>query len=60
MISIILTIAIVGFLVCIITQINMPILFKNLIIGLVAIFLIIWTLQALGFATGFPLLHLGK
>ena len=58
MVAIILTIAIAGFIVWIVTQITMPILFKNIIYGVVAIFLIIWVLQVLGFNTGFPSMKL--
>lgn len=60
MISIILTIAVVGFIVWIITQIPMPQLFKNIIYGVVAICLIIYVLQVLGFHTGFPALSFTK
>lgn len=58
LVGIILTIAIAGFIVWLITQINMPPLFKNIIYGVVALFLIIYVLQLLGFNTGVPALRL--
>ena len=58
MIAIILTVAIAGFVVWIVTQITMPVLFKNIIYGVVAICLIIWVLQVLGFNTGVPSMRL--
>lgn len=58
MIAIILTIAIVGFLVYVITLIPMPQIFKTVIYGVVAICLVIWLLQTLGVNTGFPAFHL--
>lgn len=60
MIAIILAVAITGFIVWIITQIPMPVIFKNIIYGVVAICLVIWLLQVLGFHTGFPHLNMGS
>lgn len=58
MIHILLVLAITGFAVWLILQIPMPAIFKNVIIGVIAIFLIIWALQMLGFDTGFRRLNL--
>ena len=54
LIPVILAIAIVGFIVWVVLQIPMPQIFKNIIIGVVALALIIWLLQMLGVATGLP------
>lgn len=55
MVTIILSLAFVGFLVWIILQIPMPAVFKNLIIGLVIFFVILYILQVLGVSTGIHL-----
>lgn len=58
MIVLILTIALVGFVVWLILQIPMPGVFRNVIIGVVAVLLILWILQQLGVHTGVPVLRL--
>lgn len=58
MIEIILMLAIVGFCVWLVLQIPMPDVFRKIIIGVVAVFLILWVLQQLGVSTGFPRLRL--
>ena len=55
--GIIVTLVIVGFIVYMALRIPMPSIFRDLIVGLVAIFLLIWVLQVLGVATGVPPLH---
>jgi len=57
-ISFLLVIAIVGFLVWLILQIPMPAPFKNIIIGIVCLVLVIWVLQQFGIATGLPSIRL--
>lgn len=54
MIHAILVLAILGFVVWCVLQIPMPQIFRNIILGVIAIFAVIWTLQMLGFNTGFP------
>jgi hypothetical protein len=54
MIHLILVLAIVGFIVWLILLIPMPAVFRNIIVGIVAIFAVIWALQMLGVNTGFP------
>jgi hypothetical protein len=48
MITILISVAIVGFLVWIVTQIPMPPVFRNVIIGVAVICLVIWLLQGFG------------
>jgi hypothetical protein len=48
MITILLSVAIAGFLVWIVTQIPMPPVFRNVIIGVACLCLIIWILQVFG------------
>ena len=57
MIALILTIALCGFAVWVVLQLPMPQVFKNLIIGVVTLALVIWVLQQLGFNTGVPTIH---
>jgi hypothetical protein len=57
-ISLILALAIFGFLVWLVLQIPMPQVFKNVIIGVVCLFLVIWVLQMLGVETGMPAFRL--
>jgi hypothetical protein len=57
-ISLILALAIFGFLVWLVLQIPMPQVFKNVIIGVVCLFLVIWVLQMLGVETGMPTFRL--
>ncbi len=54
MIHLILVLAICGFAAWLILQIPMPSIFKNIILGIMVICLVIWVLQILGVATGFP------
>ena len=51
-IALILTIAFMGFIVWIVLQLPIPILFKNIIYGVMAFALIVFLLQALGVDTG--------
>lgn len=53
MIHLILWLAIAGFAAWMVLQIPMPAIFKNVIIGIMAIVLVIYTLQVLGVNTGF-------
>ncbi len=53
MLHLILVVAIMGFLAWLVMQIPMPPLFKNVLYGVMALFLIIYVLQSLGFNTGF-------
>lgn len=55
MISIILSLALVGFLTWIVLQIPMPVVIQRLIIGLVCFFVVIYILQILGVSTGIHL-----
>lgn len=50
-------IAVLGFLVYLVTLIPMPQAFKVAIIGIAVIALVGWVLQSFGFLTGFPKLH---
>jgi hypothetical protein len=58
MISILITLAIFGFIVYLITLVPMPAPWKNVIIGVAILFLVIYVLQMLGGVGGFPRLHL--
>ena len=58
LIELILVLALVGFVVWLILQIPMPPPFRNVIIGIVAVFLILYVLQMLGVHTGIPTLRL--
>ena len=53
LLMLVLTIAIVGFLVWLVLQIPMPGVFHNVIIGVVCVVLVLWLLQKLGVVTGF-------
>lgn len=55
MISILITIALTGFIVWLILQIPMPAVFQKVIIGVVALILVLWVLQTLGIHTGYNL-----
>lgn len=57
-ISLVLTIAIAGFLVWLVLQVPMLPIFKNIIVGIVCVALVIWVLQAFGVATHIPNLRL--
>lgn len=58
MIHLILVLVIFGFFTWLIMQIPMPALIKNLILGVVCILIVLWVLQVLGVATGFPRIDL--
>lgn len=58
LLSILIVLAIAGFCCWLVLQIPMPQAFKNVIIGIMILFLVIWTLQVLGFDTGLPRLTL--
>ena len=61
MLSLILALALVGFCVWLILQIPMPQVFRNVIIGIVVVALIVYLLQWLGVNTlGLPHLRLMK
>jgi hypothetical protein len=51
LVGIILTLAIVGFLVWLVTQISMPQVIRNIIVAVVVIFLVVFVLQRLGINT---------
>lgn len=53
MIHLILALAIFGFVVWIVLQILMPGIVRNIILGLISIFVVIWVLQIFGVETGF-------
>jgi hypothetical protein len=48
MITVLLTVAIAGFIVWLVTQIPMPTVFRNAIIGIACFLLILWLLQFFG------------
>lgn len=48
-----LALALCGLVCWIILQIPMPAIFKNIIMGIICVALVIWALQFLGFSTGF-------
>jgi len=54
MIHLLLVLAIFGFIGWLITQIPMPSIFRNIIIGIMSILAILWALQVFGVHTGFP------
>lgn len=58
LITLALTIALVGFFCWLIQQIPMPAVFHNIIIGIVCVVLILWVLQVMGVHTGLPTLRL--
>lgn len=58
LLPIILALAIIGFLCWILLQIPMPQVFRNVIIGVMILFLVLWVLQALGVVTGLSRLTL--
>jgi hypothetical protein len=55
--SLLITIALVGFIVWLILQIPMPQPFRNIIVGIVVLILVLYVLQILGFHTGLPALR---
>lgn len=56
--SLILGIALCGFIVWLCLQIPMPSQFKNIIVAVVGVVLILWVLQQLGVSTGLPAIRL--
>lgn len=58
LIAVVLILALVGAVVWLILQIPMPQVFRNVIVGVVVIFLVLWLLQVLGVSTGLPRLRL--
>lgn len=58
LISIVITLALAGFICWALLQIPMLIPFKNLIIGIIAFILVVWFLQNLGIETGLPKMRL--
>jgi hypothetical protein len=54
LISIILGLAVAGFLVWLILQIPAPPIFKNIIMGVVVLCLILWVLRGLGYGGALP------
>jgi hypothetical protein len=53
--QIVLTLAVTGFVVWLVLQVPMPQIFKNIILGVVALALILWVLQTAGLFM--PLAH---
>ncbi len=58
LLSIVIALAITGFLCWLVLQIPMPQPVRNVIIGVMILFLVLWVLQALGVVTGLPHLTL--
>lgn len=58
MIGLLLTLAIAGFICWIVLQIPMPQIFRNIILGVITIILVLWVLQFFGVHTGFSNLKL--
>lgn len=56
-VSVLLALAICGFLTWLVLQIPMPQIFRSLIVGLVIVFLVVFILQHFGIATGFPRIY---
>ena len=56
--SLIIALALCGFVVWLILQIPMPEQFRKIIIGVVCVALVIWLLQQLGIITGIPTIRL--
>lgn len=54
LIPIILGLALAGFLSWLILQIPMPQPFRNVILGVIIVLLVLWVLQAFGVNTGLP------
>lgn len=57
MISLIVGVALIGFIVWIVLQIPMPEIFKKIIVAIVCVFLILWALQMLGVHIALPTLR---
>lgn len=58
LLTLVLVLAIAGFCCWLVLQIPMPQIFKNIILGVVCLFLVLWILQSLGVSTGLPTLQL--
>jgi hypothetical protein len=58
LVSLVLILALVGFVIWVILQLPMPTVFRNVILGIVTVILILWVLQAIGVHTGLPHLRL--
>lgn len=58
MISIIVVLAIAGFVAWLVMQIPMPQPFRNVILGVMILFLVLWVLQSFGILAGIPRLTL--
>lgn len=54
----IIVLAVFGFVVWIILQISMPVVVKNIIIGVATLFIVIFLLQQFNIPTGLPALRL--
>jgi hypothetical protein len=58
LIALVLTLAIVGFVLWLILQIPMPYLVRQIIVGVVCLFMILWVLQVTGLVHELPYLRL--
>jgi hypothetical protein len=58
LISLILALAICGFLAWLVLQIPMPVPVRNIFVTVICVFLVIWLLQQFGVDTGLPTLRL--
>jgi di/tricarboxylate transporter len=58
LISLILALAICGFLAWLVLQIPVPVPVRNIIVAVICVFLVIWILQQFGVNTGLPTLRL--
>lgn len=58
MLSILITIAIAGFVAWLVMQIPMPEPFRKILLGIMCLVLVLWLLQAFGISTGLPRVHL--
>lgn len=58
LLSLVLFLALIGFITWLILQIPMAPVFHNVIIAVVAVFIILWILQQFGISTGFPAMKL--
>lgn len=57
MITLILTIAVFGFIAWLVLQIPMPAIFRSVLLGVMCLLLVVWVLQVLGVPTGLPRLR---
>lgn len=58
LVSLVLVLVVAGFLCWLCLQIPMPQVFRNVIIGVVCFFLVLWVLQQLGLVSGLPVVRL--